>query len=129
MLHLDLVTLVVDDYDRAIAYYVDVLGFELAEDSPLGEGKRWVVVRPSRHSQGLLIAKASNGEQTAAIGRQTGGRVAFFLHTDNIDEQIATWKQRDVEFIETLRSEPYGRVIVFADVYGNRWDLIEPIRA
>ena len=126
MLHLDLVTIVVDDYDRAIDFYVGVLGFVLTEDSKLTIDKRWVVIRPSLGSTGFLIAKAAKTEQAAAIGRQAGGRVSFFLHTDNIDEQLHLWSSRGVQFEGTPRSESYGRVVVFIDIYGNRWDLIEP---
>jgi catechol 2,3-dioxygenase-like lactoylglutathione lyase family enzyme len=126
MLHLDLVTIVVDDYDRAIDFYVGILGFVLTEDSKLTTDKRWVVIRPSLGSAGFLIAKAAKTEQAAAIGRQAGGRVSFFLHTDNIDEQLQLWSSRGVQFEGTPRAESYGRVVVFVDIYGNRWDLIEP---
>jgi catechol 2,3-dioxygenase-like lactoylglutathione lyase family enzyme len=126
MLHLDLVTIVVDDYDRAIDFYVGILGFVLTEDSNLTTDKRWVVIRPSLGSTGFLIAKAAKTEQVAAIGRQAGGRVSFFLHTDNIDEQLQLWSSRGVQFEGTPRVESYGRVVVFIDIYGNRWDLIEP---
>jgi catechol 2,3-dioxygenase-like lactoylglutathione lyase family enzyme len=126
MLHLDLVTIVVDDYDRAIDFYVGILGFVLTEDSKLTTDKRWVVIRPSLGSTGFLIAKAATTEQAAVIGSQTGGRVSLFLHTDNIDEQLHLWSKRGVQFEETPRAEPYGRVVVFVDIYGNRWDLIEP---
>ena len=126
MLHLDLVTIVVDDYDRAIDFYVGILGFVLTEDSKLTTDKRWVVIRPSLGSTGFLIAKAAKTEQAAAIGRQTGGRVSLFLHTDNIDEQLRLWSSLGVQFEGTPRAESYGRVVVFVDVYGNRWDLIEP---
>ena len=126
MLHLDLVTIVVDDYDRAIDFYVGILGFVLTEDSKLTTDKRWVVIRPSLGSTGFLIAKAAKTEQVAAIGRQAGGRVSFFLHTDNIDEQLQLWSARGVQFEGKPRAESYGRVVVFVDIYGNRWDLIEP---
>ena len=126
MLHLDLVTIVVDDYDRAIDFYVGTLGFVLTEDSKVTADKRWVVIRPSLGSAGFLIAKAASTEQTASIGRQAGGRVSLFLHTDNIDEQVQLWTSRGVEFEGTPRAEPYGRVVVFVDIFGNRWDLIEP---
>ena len=126
MLHLDLVTIVVDDYDRAIDFYVGILGFVLTEDSKLTTDKRWVVIRPSLGSAGFLIAKAAKTEQVAAIGRQAGGRVSFFLHTDNIDEQLQLWSARGVQFEGKPRAESYGRVVVFVDIYGNRWDLIEP---
>ena len=126
MLHLDLVTIVVDDYDRAIDFYVGILGFVLTEDSKVTADKRWVVIRPSLDSAGFLIAKAASTEQLASIGRQAGGRVSLFLHTDNIDEQLQLWSSRGVQFEGTPRVESYGRVVVFIDIYGNRWDLIEP---
>ena len=126
MLHLDLVTIIVDEYDRAISFYVGTLGFVLTEDSKLTNEKRWVVIRPSLGSTGFLIARADSAEQSATIGRQTGGRVALFLHTDNIDEQIRLWSSRGVKFEGEPRTESYGRVVVFVDLYGNRWDLIEP---
>jgi len=128
MLHLDLVTIVVDDYDRAIDFYVGILGFVLTEDSKVTADKRWVVIRPSLDSAGFLIAKAASTEQMASIGRQAGGRVSLFLHTDNILEQVQLWTSRGVEFEGTPRAEPYGRVVVFVDIFGNRWDLIEPRR-
>jgi catechol 2,3-dioxygenase-like lactoylglutathione lyase family enzyme len=127
MLQLDLTTLVVDSYDNGIAFFVDKLGFILESDADLGAGKRWVVVRPAPTSGGLLLAKASTEDQTMAIGRQTGGRVAFFLHTDDLNRQVALWKSRGVRFVEEPRTEPYGKVVVFLDDFGNRWDLIEPI--
>ena len=126
MLHLDLVTIVVDDYDRAIDFYVGILGFVLTEDSKVTADKRWVVIRPSLDSAGFLIAKAASTEQMASIGRQAGGRVSLFLHTDNIDEQLQLWSSRGVQFEGTPRAESYGRVVVFVDIYVNRWDLIEP---
>jgi len=126
MLHLDLVTIVVDDYDRAISFYVGILGFVLTEDSKLTNEKRWVVIRPSLRGTGFLIARADSAEQSAAIGRQTGGRVSLFLHTDDIDEQIRLWSSRGVQFEGAPRTESYGRVVVFVDIYGTRWDLIEP---
>ena len=126
MLHLDFVTIVVDDYDRAIDFYVGILGFVLTEDSKVTADKRWVVIRPSLGSTGFLIAKAAKTEQVAAIGHQAGGRVSFFLHTDNSDEQLHLWSSRGVQFEGTPRAESYGRVVVFVDIYGNRWDLIEP---
>ena len=126
MLHLDLVTIIVDEYDRAISFYVGTLGFVLTEDSKLTNEKRWVVIRPSLGSTGFLIARADSAEQSATIGRQTGGRVSLFLHTDDIDEQIRLWSSRGVQFEGEPRTESYGRVVVFVDLYGNRWDLIEP---
>lgn len=124
-----LVTLVVPDYDRAIAFYVDVLGFELVEDTPLAKGKRWVRVSPHPDSQQgttLLLARADGPDQAAAIGRQAGGRVAFFLETDDFDRDYDAMRATGVRFEEEPRIEPYGKVAVWNDPFGNRWDLIEP---
>jgi catechol 2,3-dioxygenase-like lactoylglutathione lyase family enzyme len=127
MQRLALVTLVVNDYDEAIDYHVRVLGFTLREDTPLGEGKRWVVVAPGEGAgSGLLLAKAANDRQRQAVGLQTGGRVFLFLHTDDFERDYAAYKQRGVSFVEQPRQESYGRVVVFTDLYGNRWDLVEP---
>ena len=127
---LDKITLVVDDYDRAIEFFTEILGFELAEDSPSltndGRAKRWVVVRPSGAETGILLARADGGRQTAAVGNQTGGRVGFFLHVDDFDATFKRLTDAGVEFITSPRTEPYGQVVVFADLYGNRWDLIGP---
>ena len=121
------VTLVVSDYDEAISYFCDVLGFELVEDTPLGAGKRWVVVRPrDSTSSGLLLARARSQEQQARIGDQTGGRVFLFLQTDDFAGDHARYVAAGVRFVETPRTEPYGTVAVFEDMFGNRWDLIEP---
>jgi catechol 2,3-dioxygenase-like lactoylglutathione lyase family enzyme len=123
---LGLVTLVVRDYDQALAWFTRVLGCERVEDTPLGSGKRWVVVRP-RGSQGagVLLARAANPEQEASVGRQSGGRVALFLHTDDFDRDHRAMSARGVTFLEAPRDEAYGRVAVFEDLYGNRWDLVE----
>jgi catechol 2,3-dioxygenase-like lactoylglutathione lyase family enzyme len=128
MQRLALVTLVVNDYDDAIDYYVGVLGFALREDTPLAEGKRWVVVSPKGGDagSGLLLAKAANDRQRQAVGLQTGGRVFLFLHTNDFERDYAAYKQRGVSFVEQPRQESYGRVVVFTDLYGNRWDLVEP---
>ena len=127
MQRLALVSLVVNDYDEAIDYYVRVLGFTLREDTPMGEGKRWVVVAPGEGAgSGLLLAKAANDRQRQAVGLQTGGRVFLFLHTDNFERDYAAYTQRGVSFVEQPRQESYGRVVVFTDLYGNRWDLVEP---
>jgi catechol 2,3-dioxygenase-like lactoylglutathione lyase family enzyme len=127
MQRLALVTLVVNDYDEAIDYYVRVLGFTLREDTPQAEGKRWVVVSPGDGAgPGLLLARAVNDRQKQAVGLQTGGRVFLFLHTDDFERDYAAYKQRGVSFVEQPRQESYGRVVVFADLYGNRWDLVEP---
>ena len=124
---LALATLVVRDYDEALAYFTGALGFRLVEDEPRGEGKRWVVVRPpGPGAAGLLLARAASPEQAQAIGNQTGGRVAFFLHTDDFDRAYGSMRTRGVRFVEEPRSEAYGKVVVFADLYGNLWDLIEP---
>ena len=124
-----LVTLVVGDYDEAISYYTGKLGFALAEDRPVGAGKRWVVVVPPGASEGgLLLAKAATERQRQAIGSQSGGRVFLFLHTDDFQRDFAAFKSRGVSFVEEPRREPYGIVAVFEDLYGNRWDLIEPAK-
>lgn len=118
--------LVVPDYDEAIAYYTGVLGFDLTADEPRENGKRWVSVRPKGSPTELILAKAANERQTAAIGNQTGGRVFLFLHTDDFARDHADWSAKGVHFIEAPRYESYGTVCVFEDRYGNRWDLIEP---
>lgn len=119
------VALVVPDYDSGIAFYRDALGFDLIEDTDLGDGKRWVVVGPEDGAR-LLLAKAANDTQRAAIGNQTGGRVGFFLETDGFDETHARFTAAGVTFHESPRQEPYGTVAVFSDPFGNRWDLIQP---
>ncbi|MEL6486162.1 MAG: VOC family protein [Pseudomonadota bacterium] len=119
------VTLVVPDYDAGIAFYRDALGFDLVEDTDLGGGKRWVVVAP-QNGAALLLAKAADEAQRAAIGNQTGGRVSFFLHTDDFAATHARFTAAGVTFLEDPRHEPYGTVAVFSDPFGNRWDLIEP---
>ncbi len=122
---LSLVTLVVPDYDEAIAFYVGKLGFDLLEDTDLGGGKRWVRVSAKGGGTALLLAKATNPEQEAAIGRQAGGRVGFFLETDDFNRDHADYSAKGVEFLEEPRHEPYGVVAVFVDSFGNRWDLVE----
>ncbi|MDJ0979190.1 MAG: VOC family protein [Erythrobacter sp.] len=119
------VTLVVPDYEAGIAFYRDKLGFDLVHDTELGGGKRWVMVAPDSGAQ-LLLAQASDEKQRAAIGNQTGGRVSFFLHTDNFADTHARFTAAGVTFLESPRTEPYGTVAVFSDPFGNRWDLIEP---
>jgi catechol 2,3-dioxygenase-like lactoylglutathione lyase family enzyme len=121
------VAVLVRDYDEAIAFYVGVLGFELAEDTDLGGGKRWVRVRP-RDGGGLalLLARAVTDEQRARVGDQTGGRVFLFLETDDFAREHARLVARGVRFLEPPRREPYGTVAVFVDLYGNRIDLVEP---
>lgn len=123
---LGLVTLVVADYDEALAWYRDRAGFVVAEDTPLPGGKRWVVVTPAAGGAGLLLARADGGEQAARIGDQTGGRVGFFLNTDDFAGDHAAMLARGVRFLEEPRHESYGSVAVFEDLYGNRWDLIGP---
>lgn len=120
------VALVVRDYDEAIAFYTEKLGFILAEDTPLGGGKRWVVVAP-RGQQGtqLLLAKAVGEQQIAAIGNQSGGRVFLFLQTDDFWRDYHTMQQAGVSFCEAPREEAYGTVVVFQDLYGNKWDLLQ----
>lgn len=125
MQQLVMVTLVVRDYDEAIRFYQGILGFDLLEDTDLGNGKRWVVVRPQGSNAQLLLAKAKNAEELAAVGNQTGGRVFLFLHTDDFQRDYLAWKDQGVEFMEAPRTEPYGIVAVFKDVYGNKWDLIQ----
>jgi catechol 2,3-dioxygenase-like lactoylglutathione lyase family enzyme len=122
-----LLTYVVRDYDEAIAFFVDVLRFSVVEDTPLGDGKRWVVVAP-RASSGasLLLGKAATLEQLAHVGNQTGGRVFLFLHTDNFWDDYHHMQTHGVRFAEEPREEPYGLVVVFVDLYGNKWDLVEP---
>lgn len=127
MSHLGLVAVVVRDYDEAIAFYVDAMGFALREDSPQGGGKRWVVVTPPGSAEtGILLAKADSPEQEARVGDQTGGRVGLFLNTDDFERDHARMLAAGVTFEEAPRREPYGTVAVFRDLYGNRWDLIQP---
>ncbi len=119
--------LLVRDYDEAVAWFTRVLGFTLAEDTPLGAGKRWVrVTPPGARGCGLLLARAATPEQVAAVGRQSGGRVFLFLHTDDFGRDHAAMRARGVRFVEEPRHEPSGTVAVFEDLYGNRWDLVEP---
>ena len=126
MARISLTALLVADYDEAIGFYVGKCGFELREDTQMGAGKRWVVVAPPGGETGLLLAKASGEAQTARIGDQTGGRVGLFLETDDFARDHATMMAAGVRFLEAPRREPYGAVAVFEDLYGNRWDLIEP---
>ena len=120
------IALVVRDYDEAIDWYTRVLGFELIEDTPMAPGKRWVLVKPRGSHASLLLAKAANEQQGSRIGNQTGGRVFLFLHTDDFRRDYASYLANGVKFVEQQpRQEAYGTVIVFEDLYGNRWDLIE----
>ena len=126
MRSLFLVTLVVPDYDTAIAHYRDALGFSLVSDEPLGDGKRWVVMKPDRDAgAGILLARAVGEQQETAIGNQAGGRVGFFLQTDDFARDHALYMSRGIEFLEEPRHESYGTVAVFHDLFGNLWDLIE----
>ena len=122
---LGMIAIVVDEYDHAISHYVDDLGFALIEDKELTPEKRWVVVAPSSDGARILLAKAANDTQKAAIGNSTGGRVGFFLYTTNFNETYKAYNSRGIEFIESPRQEAYGQVVVFKDLYGNKWDLIE----
>jgi catechol 2,3-dioxygenase-like lactoylglutathione lyase family enzyme len=128
--HLGLIAIVVSDYDPAISFFVDALGFELAEDSPAltndGRPKRWVVVRPPGAVTGLLLARADGEDQAAIAGKQAGGRVGFFLHVDDFAAAYARMVSAGVQFVTEPRAEPYGRVAVFLDIAGNKWDLIGP---
>lgn len=125
---LELVTLVVDEYDPAIDFFVDVLRFELVEDTPSetndGRPKRWVVVRPPGAVTGILLARADGDGQAAVVGNQTAGRVGFFLRVDDFDATRERLLAAGVEFVSPVREMPYGRVTVFVDVCGNRWDLL-----
>lgn len=129
-MHLDLVTIVVDDYDAAIRFFVDALGFDLVEDAPArtndGREKRWVVVKPAGAETGLLLARADGERQQAVIGDQTAGRVGFFLRVDDVDAAFRQMTGAGVTFVSPPRDEAYGRVAVFLDVAGNRWDLLGP---
>lgn len=127
MPHVALTALLVKDYDLAIDFYVKRLGFDLVEDTDMGGGKRWVVVRPrGAVESGLLLARAEGGNQAARIGDQAGGRVFLFLHTDDFQRDFDAMTGAGVRFLEAPRREAYGTVAVFEDLYGNRWDLIEP---
>ena len=119
------VSILVRDYDEAIAWYADKLGFELVEDVDLGHGKRWVVVGPGSGGARLLLAKAADESQATRIGDQTGGRVFLFLETDDFARDHAAYLAAGVRFVEAPRHEPYGTVAVFLDLYGNRWDLLQ----
>lgn len=124
--HIGAVTLLVREYDEAIDWFRTRLGLTLIMDSDMGAGKRWVLMSPpGAHEARLLLARAVNDEQRAAIGNQTGGRVFLFLHTDDFDRDHTAMLQAGVSFLEQPRDEPYGRVAVFQDLYGNRWDLLQ----
>jgi len=121
------IAIVVKDYDEAIDFYVNKLEFQLLEDTKLSEEKRWVIVAPPGAKEGcLLLAKAANEEQSKSIGYQTGGRVSFFLFTDNFERDYQKYKEKDITFVRPPQDFDYGRVAVFKDIYGNMWDLLEP---
>ena len=130
MAHLGTTTILVDDYDAAIEFFVDALGFELVEDtaaaSNTGNPKRWVVVRPAGAETGILLAQADGDRQRARVGDQLGGRVGHFLHVDDFEAQYEWMRSRGVVFDEQPRREPYGTVVVFRDIAGNPWDLLGP---
>jgi catechol 2,3-dioxygenase-like lactoylglutathione lyase family enzyme len=123
-------TIIVDDYDKAIGFFTGALGFELVEDSPSltndGRPKRWVIVRPPGAQTGILLARADGERQAAAVGGQMAGRVGFFLRVDDFDAACERMTAAGVEFITAPRTEPYGRVAVFLDIAGNKWDLLGP---
>lgn len=122
-----MISLLVREYDEAIAFFTSVLGFNLVEDTPLGGGKRWVVVAPQgKEGAALLLARAATPEQEYHIGNQTGGRVGFFLHTQDFWRDYHAMQSCGVCFTEVPRQESYGLVVVFLDLYGNKWDLIQP---
>lgn len=126
MSSLGMLTLLVDDYDRGIEYFTRTLGFSLVEDTALTPDKRWVVIAPDANEGArLLLAKASSSSQSAAVGFQTGGRVGFFLYTDNFESDYSSMRSRGVDFIESPREESFGKVVVFKDIFGNKWDFIE----
>ncbi|BBG02669.1 MULTISPECIES: VOC family protein [Pseudonocardia] len=130
MAFLQLTAIIVDDYDEAVAFFTGALGFELVEDSPAstndGRPKRWVVVRPPGAETGILLARADGERQAAAVGDQHAGRVGFFLSDDDFEGRYAHMRAAGVKFLTEPRTEPYGRVVVFRDVAGNRWDLLGP---
>ncbi|MFF3222552.1 VOC family protein [Nocardia suismassiliense] len=129
-MRIDLCTLVVADYDPAIAFFTEALGFDLIEDTPSrtndGRPKRWVVVRPPGAHTGLLLARADGTAQADVVGNQTAGRVGFFLQVDDFDAAYRRMVSHGVEFVTAPRQEPYGKVAVFRDIAGNRWDLLSP---
>ncbi|MBN9755240.1 extradiol dioxygenase [Pseudonocardia sp. Ae707_Ps2] len=131
MVFLQLTTIIVDDYDEAIHFFTHALGFELVEDSPAqsndGRPKRWVVVRPPDAETGILLARADGDRQVSAIGDQHAGRVGFFLQVEDFESRYAHMRDAGVEFLTDPRTETYGRFVVFRDIAGNRWDLIEPV--
>lgn len=125
--HIAHIALVVDDYDKAIAFYTQQLDFVLIEDTVLSDTKRWVMVRPKGSQCCLLLAKAATGEQLSRVGNQTGGRVFLFLYTDDFKRDYSSMRAKGIEFVRDPVTETYGTVAVFKDLYGNLWDLIEPV--
>lgn len=126
MASLGMLTLLVDDYDRGIEYFTKTLGFSLIEDTSLSPEKRWVVLAPDANEGArVLLAKASSPAQESSIGSQTGGRVGFFLYTDDFDRDYSLMRSKGVDFAETPRQESFGKVVVFSDIFGNKWDFIE----
>lgn len=129
-MHIESVAIIVDDYDVAIEFFVKALGFELVEDSPSmtndGRTKRWVMVRPPGASTGILLARADGDRQAASVGDQVAGRVGFFLRVDDFDSSYRRMIDTGVQFVTAPRNQPYGKVAVFRDVAGNRWDLLGP---
>ena len=129
-MQLDLITIVVAEYDPAIAFFTGILGFDLIEDSPSltndGRPKRWVVVRPPGADTGILLARADGEHQSAVVGNHVAGRVGFFLRVDDFDAAYERMKAAGVEFVAAPRTEAYGRIVVFRDIAGNRWDLLGP---
>ncbi len=127
-MHIESVAIIVNDYDAAIAFFVDAIGFELIEDSPSltndGRSKRWVVVRPPGAATGVLLAQADGDRQAAAVGDQLAGRVGFFLRVDDFDSAFRRMVEHGVQFVTEPKVEPYGTVAVFLDISGNRWDLL-----
>jgi catechol 2,3-dioxygenase-like lactoylglutathione lyase family enzyme len=123
--HLALISVLVPDYDAGIRFFVHQMGFDLLEDTDLGGGKRWVRVAPTDAETAILLARADGPRQVAALGEQGGGRVWLFLQTDDFDRDHAAMLDKDITFEEPPRDEPYGRVAVFRDPFGNRWDLIQ----
>ncbi|MEU8608134.1 VOC family protein [Actinoplanes sp. NPDC048791] len=131
-MQIDLVAVIVDEYDPAIDFFTGILGFDLVEDSPAltndGRPKRWVIVRPPGAQTGILLARADGKRQTAAVGDQAAGRVGFFLRVDDFDAAYQRMTMAGVTFVREPRTEPYGRVAVFLDIAGNRWDLLGPLQ-
>jgi catechol 2,3-dioxygenase-like lactoylglutathione lyase family enzyme len=127
---LELITIVVEDYDQAISFFVEVLDFELVADTPSltndGRAKRWVVVRPRAAQTGILLARADGDAQRAVVGKQLAGRVGFFLRVEDFEAAYRRMQAAGVTFVSAPRTEPFGRVVVFLDIAGNRWDLLGP---